>query len=429
MPLDRDDPTLELWDIQTPPALVHSTAALSGCLSAGDQRAFILGDATPDAVVGIWRHIQQCTNCFSSVAVVLARRDERKPPRTPLIELPSAHSSTAFEVDTIVGHYRVKELMSAGNIYTYRGENLLAGNPVTLRVGKPGLSEQLDALVEASLKEESLERLDTLDEVPLREGSSEWLNALDELLLREYWINPFSGRLLLQETARNIRATYMVFNIKPANRIIQVSEYIDGHSLQQVLKQRRLTIDEVITLGVAISSGLAQLHRHRFVHRALAPSGIIVRKYGAGYRFDRAALTNLELSACYDIVGSSFFPPRIEVILGIPLHMAPEHFEGQPPAKTMDIYALGLILYECVTGSPPQLVTPDSIHERPRRASRRQMEVIRVPRAAGLPKTLEAFINQCLSLRPTDRPQSGDDANSELRKIYDSVVTIRRQRI
>jgi eukaryotic-like serine/threonine-protein kinase len=120
--------------------------------------------------------------------------------------------------------------------------------------------------------------------------------------------------------------------------------YYEGGSLAQRLREHGpLAIDETLDLAAGLGRGLDELHRRDVLHRDIKPSNVLVDSEGV------AALSDFGLARSPDST-------RITAegqILGTPHYLAPELIEGHEATVASDVYALGCLLYECLTGDPP----------------------------------------------------------------------------
>lgn len=129
-------------------------------------------------------------------------------------------------------------------------------------------------------------------------------------------------------------------------------EYLDGESLDVLLeRQGRLTSERVLALGTQIAAALALAHRHGVVHRDVKPSNIIICENGKLVKlldFGIARIDELDDAANEQTVNRTQFGQ----VLGTPRYMSPEQAMGMPVDARTDLFSLGSILYEMVTGKP-----------------------------------------------------------------------------
>lgn len=122
-----------------------------------------------------------------------------------------------------------------------------------------------------------------------------------------------------------------------------VMRYVNAGTLSDRLKQGPLSMNEIVPLFSQIGDALAYAHEQGIVHRDMKPSNILIDPH------NQAFLTDFGLARIVE--GDSHLTGSM--IVGTPAYMAPEQGQGRPADKRSDIYALGIILYEMVTGRPP----------------------------------------------------------------------------
>jgi pentatricopeptide repeat protein len=121
-------------------------------------------------------------------------------------------------------------------------------------------------------------------------------------------------------------------------------EYVAGQDLRGLIRQTgQLTARKAISVATQVLGGLAEAHRLGVVHRDLKPSNIIVDREGSARIIDFGIA---RVSGTKGGTGEG-------AIIGTPEYMAPEQVEGKPADQRADLYALGVILFEMVTGRPP----------------------------------------------------------------------------
>ncbi|MEU4660162.1 MULTISPECIES: serine/threonine-protein kinase [Micromonospora] len=162
-----------------------------------------------------------------------------------------------------------------------------------------------------------------------------------------------------------------------------VLQYVDGETLADRLRRAgppgwpaggRLCAE--------VAAGLAAIHEAGLVHRDVKPGNVLLAPEGA-------KLVDLGVALA---VGSATVDSRGE-IRGTPSYMSPEQLRGEPAVPACDVYALGLLLTECLTGRAPT---------RPDRADRDDHEA--TPRIEGVPEAVEELRVRCLAPDPTRRP-------------------------
>ena len=118
-------------------------------------------------------------------------------------------------------------------------------------------------------------------------------------------------------------------------------EFVDGVSLAQRLSGTAMTLDEAATVGIAVANALAAVHHLGLVHRDVKPANILLPAAGG------AKLTDFGIAR---LLNSAHLTITAEVV-GTPLYLSPEQAAGREVGPGTDIYSLGLVLLECVTGT------------------------------------------------------------------------------
>lgn len=171
-------------------------------------------------------------------------------------------------------------------------------------------------------------------------------------------------------------------------------EYVDGEDLGTLLKRiGKLPQDKAIDVARQLCAALAAAHDQGVLHRDLKPANVMLDGRG------RVKLTDFGIAAIVDEIEDE------EASSGTPAYMAPEQYEGQEVSKRSDIYSLGLVLYELLTGHAAWgAKTIDDLrrlradHERPPSLSSTNI--------AGLDPALAALIDRCIDKDPAERPTS-----------------------
>jgi tRNA A-37 threonylcarbamoyl transferase component Bud32 len=170
-------------------------------------------------------------------------------------------------------------------------------------------------------------------------------------------------------------------------------QYIDGPSLAGRLRQGPLLPESAARTVAAVARAVEHLHSRGFIHRDLKPSNILLDTQGQPYVTDFGLVKML---------GGDSHKTTTGAILGTPSYMAPEQASGHTAevGPRSDIYSLGAILYECLTGRPPFLeATPlDTLVQVMEGEPPRPREL-----NPHLPRDLEAICLRCLEKTPERR--------------------------
>ncbi len=121
-------------------------------------------------------------------------------------------------------------------------------------------------------------------------------------------------------------------------------EYVRGEDLKSFIRRSgRLTLDKAVSIATQVCEGLEEAHRQGVVHRDLKPSNVMIDREGNARIMDFGIARSVKPGG---ITGKG-------VMIGTPEYMSPEQVEGLDLDERSDVYSLGIILYEMLTGAPP----------------------------------------------------------------------------
>lgn len=180
-------------------------------------------------------------------------------------------------------------------------------------------------------------------------------------------------------------------------RFYIVMEYVPGTDLKTILKQRgRLNIEEAVSLMVQACAGVGHAHRAGFVHCDIKPQNLLVTP-------DRRVKV-LDFGIARAL--ASIQPgEKNEVVWGSPQYFSPEQASGDPPSPASDVYSLGVVLYEMLTGrllfDAPTAAELARMHREAAPVPPRQFNPY-------IPASLEQIILKVLSKEPASRYRTAD---------------------
>jgi tetratricopeptide (TPR) repeat protein len=208
-----------------------------------------------------------------------------------------------------------------------------------------------------------------------------------------------------------------VYGLEEAGgRALLVMEYVAGESLADRLGRSPLAPGEAAKLVAAVADAVVHSHRRGVVHRDLKPANVLIGPDGPPKVTDFGLAKLLDADAGQTQTGA---------VLGTPAYMAPEQAAGGPNAAgpPADIYALGVILYECLTGRPPFLSasTAETLH------LVRTADPVPPRRLAAVPRDLETVTLRCLEKDPARRYSSADELAADLRRFLDGRPVLARR--
>ena len=136
------------------------------------------------------------------------------------------------------------------------------------------------------------------------------------------------------------------FNSEERNRLYMAIEWVDGRLLRAILnEERKLPVERAITIALGMCDALDYMHKHGVVHRDLKPENVMVDDE------DHIKLIDFGIAMKEDARRLTF--ANLSPTLGTPDYIAPEQVKGQRGDQRSDIYALGIMLYEMLTGRVP----------------------------------------------------------------------------
>ncbi len=167
-----------------------------------------------------------------------------------------------------------------------------------------------------------------------------------------------------------------------------VMEYVDGPDLLDMLREKeKLPLDEALPIIKAICEGLDYAHSKRMLHRDLKPANIMVNSKG------EVKITDFGIARQ---MRESMSMISQKTISGTPAYMAPEHIMGEHLTVRSDIYSLGAVVYELLSGHPP-FYQGDILA---------QIRFKEPPSIPGIPEHFNAAILKALTKSADDRPES-----------------------
>jgi serine/threonine-protein kinase len=187
-----------------------------------------------------------------------------------------------------------------------------------------------------------------------------------------------------------------------------VLEYVDGVSLAEVLAQcERLSTAAAVAIGLELARALAHAHERGIVHRDVKPSNVLISRSGSIKLVDFGIAHD-------DHVPSSPEPLDAGATFGTPAYMAPEQILGEPVDARADIFSLGVLLYQLLSGTRP-FDGPDTrtTAQRIRHAEPRSL-VSAVPE---VPRTVERVVMRCMEKLPGDRFSGARELVSALETV------------
>lgn len=213
--------------------------------------------------------------------------------------------------------------------------------------------------------------------------------------------------------APNVVELYDADTLEDGRRYF-VMEWIEGEDLDELLdfrrdQDQRLSIAQVCRIGRDIAAGLATMHEQQLVHRDLKPANVMLGLVDD----DIESIKLVDFGIVADLRaegGGAEVGAGEEAIMGTSAYMAPEQVAGVSPDPKIDLFALGVVLYEALTGNcvPPDGWTPETLPE---------VESLR----RGVPEDLAELVRACMSSAPERRPASAGEVVEAFGEILQAL--------
>ncbi|MBI5515379.1 MAG: serine/threonine protein kinase [Deltaproteobacteria bacterium] len=183
-------------------------------------------------------------------------------------------------------------------------------------------------------------------------------------------------------------------------------ELLEGRTLHRLLREEA-PLDPMRALRILLQVGrsLREAHQHGVIHRDLKPANIFLVASDEETDFvkvlDFGLVKSLDENAGESLTQTGLF-------MGSPKYMAPEQIRGERVSAATDVYALGVILFEMLTGKVP-FDRPNSVNTLMAHVSEPVPSLVSMAPEAQVPQAIEAFMYRCLSKRPEERFASMDE--------------------
>jgi serine/threonine-protein kinase len=314
----------------------------------------------------VFRHMANLDPGFRDIQHRLldADRLSQNPPRDPVGS--RGKSSQGREVPETLGRYEVLRELGRGAMgVVYLGRDPRINRPVAIKA------------------------------IPLAdEFDVDYLEEVRERFFREA---ETAGRL----THPNI---VTIFDVGEDGDLAYIAmEYLEGHHLSDHAESDRLlAVPVVLELGARTADALHYAHRHKVVHRDIKPANIMYDSAS-----DRLKITDFGIARLTDVSRT-----RTGIVLGTPSFMSPEQLEGKNVNGHTDLFALGVSLYQLLTGQLPfrgtsmtklMFAIANQPHER--------MSALR----EDLPVSLDVIMARALAKKPDERFSTGAEFAAALR--------------
>ena len=179
-------------------------------------------------------------------------------------------------------------------------------------------------------------------------------------------------------------------------------EYLEGQTLQEILREGRLTLEPALRIGLAVAEALVEAHAHDVLHRDLKPANIVIPRDGRVRVLDFGLAKRLDGEAPPSTRFLGFGPREYTWAgAGTPAYMAPEQWRAEETTVATDVWAMGVLLFELCAGrrpfDEPSLVDQEHV-------VCGDDEAPRLERFASVPPELSELVAGCLRKAIEDRP-------------------------
>jgi TolB-like protein/Flp pilus assembly protein TadD len=182
--------------------------------------------------------------------------------------------------------------------------------------------------------------------------------------------------------------------------------FYDGENLKKRIERGPLPVADALEIASQIASGLSRAHASGIIHRDVKPANVMLTSRG------EVKLVDFGLAKLMGEMGINV--TRDGALMGTPAYMSPEQAQGKPIDIRTDVWSLGVVLYEMLTGNRPftgeawQAVIQAVINRSPEPVRRLRPEV---------PSALERVVQKCLAKKPADRYATVEDLAADLNAL------------
>ncbi|GAB4204350.1 MAG: hypothetical protein OHK0013_19200 [Sandaracinaceae bacterium] len=242
-----------------------------------------------------------------------------------------------------------------------------------------------------------------------------------KFLLPELSADPKNRERFLREAkaANRINHEHIIdindFGSTDDGLVYLVMELLDGRSLADEIRRGPLGVTRSIDIAVQCASALSRAHELDVIHRDIKPDNIHLLSSGPHRDFVKLldfGLAHMKGELRLTATGAVF---------GTPEYMAPEQGRGAPMTASADLYSLGCVLFEMLSGQPPfRGTTADLILKHMREPAPRV-----ATRVHGIPEALDAIVAKLLEKDPARRHRDAFHLREELRRVSDALPIVR----
>jgi len=196
------------------------------------------------------------------------------------------------------------------------------------------------------------------------------------------------------------------------------TEFIDGETLRDHLRGKRLKLAETLDIAIQVLAALDAAHEARIVHRDIKPENVMIRRRDHVVKVLDFGLAKVTEKKSTNLTGLETEAPTAVktapgLLMGTINYMSPEQAQGQTVDERTDIWSLGVMLFEMVTGLMP-FGGPTSSHTLVQIIEK---DVPAFPKAADAPPELQRIIRKAMAKNPDERYQTAKDLAVDLKSL------------
>ena len=279
-------------------------------------------------------------------------------------------TSPELQPGATISHYHVLERIGQGGMGTvYRARDTRLGRDVAIKVINAEIASDADRI-------ERFHREATI------------VAALNH-----------PGVVVIHDTGQEHGTSYLV------------TEFVEGVSLRTLLQDDgALGYRRVVDIGAQIADALGAAHARGILHRDVKPENVMITREGRVKLLDFGLAKSPAVNAGHDVTRTGF---RTEagVVMGTVAYMSPEQVRGEALDARSDIFSMGIVLHEMLSGARPfEGATTADVMSAVLRADP-------PPLAESIPASLRMIVQRCLNSQPTERFQSASDLAFALRNV------------
>jgi eukaryotic-like serine/threonine-protein kinase len=275
----------------------------------------------------------------------------------------------------ILGHYRIEEPLGKGAFgAVFRGEDVRLGRKVAIKV--PHVKGEEDAAA--------------------------WGQLLQEARAASALNHP------------NICATYDIGEEAGVNYI--ALEYVEGQTLSDLIRSGPVSTILALSYASQIAQGLEHAHARGIIHRDLKASNVMITSDGHAKLLDFGLARHIDPGTMESVMQSRQSLAEIHSIAGTLSYMAPEVLRGKPPRPASDLWSLGALLYETLSGRLP--FKGETAFE----LTMAIMVETPEPLSSSVPESVRSLVEKCLRKEPDDRFANAREVLDSLEAARASIV-------